>query len=118
MKLSPVQTVQLYIDCMKAHDLDRIRSLSLAGCEIHFTESHMSLRDYLEDYELLVQSFPDLDFEAKGLRKVLGSKNEIEFPFFQAKGTHTGKAYGFGPYPEVPTSGLKVKNDPERAIFE
>jgi hypothetical protein len=81
--------------------------------EIHFTESCMSLKDYLEDFELMVQSFPDLDFESKGLRKAPGSKNEMEVPYFQATGTHTGKAYGFGPYPAVPTSGLKVANDPE-----
>ena len=35
----------------------------------------------------------------------------------QSTGTHTGKPFAFGPFPEIQAAGTKVFNEPERMTF-
>lgn len=74
------------------------------------------MSDYLNEMSSAVESFPDLNIIWKNIHQLEPGK--VEIGYFQITGTHTGKPYGFDPYPEVAPEGHKVLTDPEKIIFE
>ena len=115
--LTSRQVVDQFVQCFRENNLEGIRALCTPECDLDFSETPMPLREYLDEYRRIMLSFPDFTLECRGVKRVSGKPNKFCLEFLQASGTHTGEPYGFGPYPEVPTSNIKFRNDPERVIF-
>lgn len=115
-KVPEMEFVELFMHFFEKHDVKGIDFLSKLETQISFKETTMLIGDFLDELDGMFKSFPDMSFEARDIKVIAPGK--VEVGFFQTNGTHTGKPYGFGPYPEVPTSNIKFKNDPERFVFE
>lgn len=113
---SDVKLAELWVWLMNQHNLDAMLAISDQNCNIHFEDSHMRQEDFFEEIRNLFTSFPDFGFAWNDVQQT--GPGQVEIGFFQASGTHTGKPYGFGPYPPMEAKGIAVKNDPEKVIIE
>lgn len=114
-----IETCESFISFMKDHDFDKLSTLSeekKAEVIINQGDTIMSMKDFIESNHHVAASFPDLAFEYRKIEVIEGRK--VVVSGFRGSGTHTGRPYGFAPFPEVPTSGIAVKNDPETFVFE
>jgi len=73
----------------------------------------LNLEGYVGELKQIWASFPDLHFETT----TTADTGAVVTVDLQVSGTHSGVAYGFGPYDPIPTTGKKVKNDSEYLTF-
>lgn len=82
--------------------------------EIIFKDAPMNVEDFATEGRKMTDAFPDFQL-------ILGPCKETEpgtvVIDVRATGTHTGKPYGFGPFPPVDITGIKVVLDVERTTF-
>eukprot|EP00977_Amphora_coffeiformis_P030324 scaffold46265_cov183-Amphora_coffeaeformis.AAC.4 len=111
-----VEFAELWLLYMNEHNLKGMTDIVHDECTVNFVESQMPYHEFSEEIKNLFSSFPDLSFAWNDVKQT--SPNIVEIGVFQASGTHTGKPYGFGPYPPIESKGIAVKNDPEKVIIE
>ena len=117
-----IETAKKYWAASHAQDFDELKKCCEARCFMNFldTEVEMPLSEYLESWKATLESFPDFTLEMN-----LNDVNPAEcrtpentddgttivyIRNVRAKGTHTGKPYSFGPFPEVPAKGTFVRD--------
>lgn len=113
-----IQIAKRIFEFMNAHEFQAAEALCTENCEciISETDIRFTMREHIEEDYNLAASFPDLAFT--NLQYQYNPDTCKVHVTFDVSGTHTGKPYGFGPYPEIETSGIKCLNPNESAILE
>lgn len=103
------------IDVMRVHvSKERHLTFYAPNAEIVFGGVRMLIEHFVEEHDNLLRSFPDFDVALNDSDVSEDAESGIvTFHNIVASGTHTGAAYGFGPYPSVATTGIRCVNDPE-----
>ena len=81
-----------------------------ASGEVVFKEAPMTSAGFVEEWHRLYKAFPNVSVSCTELKTI---RPDCVTAIFQVEGTHTGEPYGFGPFPEIPVTGIHVKLDPE-----
>ena len=111
-----LKTVSDFIGFMNEHNLEEMKKLTSDKCDFWFIDSEceMPAREFYVTQHDLNQSFPDLHYHWKSMsiKGVNGPASKhpgtvVVVKRFFGVGAHTGKPYGFGPYPLVETTGKK-----------
>jgi predicted ester cyclase len=77
-----------------------------------FQEAHMTMPGFVAEMEKVFQSFPDFQFQIHSVQEQPDDGNTV-LVRVNAVGTHTGLPFAFGPYPEIPATGIRVTMDHE-----
>ena len=109
-----VKVAKTFFDCIAKADMEGLQKVTHADCRMIFPDIEINPANIAEETEKLARSFPDSHFVYE---EVYQKEPNVIFLRLRWAGTHTGPAYGFGPYEEVPTTGKKVVNDPEEITF-
>ena len=111
-----LRIVSDFIAFMNECKLDDMKSLTADKCDFWFIDSEceMPAKEFYDTQHDMNQSFPDLHYHWKSMtiKGVNGPESKqpgtvVVVKRFFGVGTHTGKPYGFGPYPQVETTGKK-----------
>ena len=103
-----------FLDAMNRQDFAAFMEKIAKNCVIEFPDAAtMNFDEFRQEMENCFASFPDTRFSYSPAKVVQPGKMAI-ISKLSVSGTHTGKPYGFGPYPEIEAKGIKVQNDPER----
>lgn len=102
----------VFINTINAGEYDDPAKFFTDDAQCVFREAQMTMVGMNEELKKLWQSFPDFRFCLHG-GKVTEQADGTVVTRFNAVGTHIGPPYSFGPYPEVKTTGLRVKMDDE-----
>lgn len=81
------------------------------NADIMFKEAPMTFMGFREEMTRIFESFPD--FKLNLVRPLKEQPDgRVEATLF-ATGTHVGKPYSFGPFPEIAPTGIAIKLEPE-----
>merc|ERR1712187_892229 len=75
----------------------------------------MTVSGFICELKKVFDSFLDFNVNYESIMEVEPGIYILKHGIFS--GTHTGKPYGYGPFPEVEAKGLKAQNDPESLTF-
>lgn len=78
---------------------------------IRFKETPMTFAGFQEEMGRIFESLPDFKLNIVGPIKEQSDGTVLANMF--ATGTHTGKPYSFGPFPEIDSKGAAITLDPE-----
>jgi len=97
---------------MNRRDYNAIRRLSTSDsiCMYKGAESGMPLSGFLNEVLNLLDSFPDNKMKWDSVQEV--APGVVVVKNFVGRGTHTGKPFGFGPFPKIPATYKVVEEDP------
>lgn len=105
-----IKVAKAWFTAIARADMEKLQKVTHPGCRLLFPGVEISPKDMMEETIKSVKSFPDSNFEFK---EAYHKEPNVVYMRVQWSGTHTGPAYGFGPYEEVPTTGKKVAADDE-----
>jgi hypothetical protein len=72
--------------------------------------SWKALSAFIDASDTFFESFPDQKITWESIEEI--KPGVVMIKSFQGSGTHTGKPFGFGPFPELPAKGVFCKEDP------
>ena len=78
--------------------------------EVIFKEAPMTAGGFIEEWHRIYKAFPNVSVSCTEMKAI---RPDCVTAIFQVEGTHTGGPYCFGPFPEIPKSGIHVRLDPE-----
>eukprot|EP00934_Nitzschia_sp_Nitz4_P000899 Nitzschia sp. Nitz4//scaffold345_size17508//16580//17173//NITZ4_008826-RA/size17508-processed-gene-0.14-mRNA-1//-1//CDS//3329548637//899//frame0 len=110
-----MKLVMLWIEKLNKHSTEGFRDLVTDDYIVQFAEQEMNIDSFLEECQGVWDAFPDFAYNGKSIE--MRDDGVVVAHRFVAKGTHTGKAYGFGPYDPIAPNGAAVENDPETSYF-
>ena len=114
-----IEAVKRYWEAFHARDYDEMKKYCEDRYFINFldTDLEMPLNEYLEIWKGTVESFPDFalemnldDIKPEECNELDDGTIIVYIRNVRAKGTHSGKPYSFGPFPEVPARGIFVRD--------
>lgn len=110
------KTVALFFQLINRHRIQEIATQCFApNGTIAFQNMSTAIGEFCTEMESIVMSFPNFDISFTTIAEKSFGIVVVEDGV--ATGTHTGAAYGFGPFPPVAKSHRTVRNDPERYEF-
>lgn len=110
-----IKTAKAFFDAIAKADMEELKKVTHEDCRMLFGDGvEINPANIAEETIKLRNSFPDSYFV---YQEVYHKEPNVVYLKLYWVGTHTGPAYGFGPYEEVPTSGINVVNDPEVIHF-
>lgn len=108
------QTAEQWCNFFLAHDFDGYFTITGENVDLVFGEVKIPLKEMVEEMKNVTESFPDLSVRWNPCRETDDGK---VITTIVVSGTHTGKPYGFGPYPKIEATGIKCQNDSEEVTF-
>lgn len=107
-----------WIDAFNCRDLKGVRNLCADDfvCYYKGADNGIPVEMFLDTLLKLLASFPDVCCSFDEIQEVMDGV--VRVTNFRSRGTHTGKPFGFGPYPEVPTSQIVVESEPNHLTIE
>jgi len=120
---SEIKLIRQYLYHKDAHNLEGMKSLTHEDCYFYFVDAEAEMPQH-EFYGALTDtfaSFPDLHFFWKSM-KVSGRDpatggTVIKVRDYYGIGKHDGKPYAFGPYEEIPPTGITVRDEDIQFTF-
>ncbi|CAB9516591.1 expressed unknown protein [Seminavis robusta] len=114
-----LRVVREWIRAKDEHNIEKMQELTGEGCFFTFTDSEteMPASEFYGAVNETIQSFPDIHFFWKSMKVQGPSTNKSKAGMvvvvndYYGIGKHTGKAYGFGPYPPVEPTGKTVRDE-------
>ena len=108
-----------YMNLLNAHDLVGFEELWNPQGVVKFPLGDVPVSVLMAETEKLIRCFPDGVFYATGRECIFSDSRKGVFRVAKCgfEGTHTGEAYGFGPYKPIPASGVYVAPDPQFMIL-
>lgn len=110
-----VQIVTAFLLALKSHNFDITNAVFNKAARFCFPDADMLLSEFVDEIERLTDSFPDLAFTWGPIQQT--APNTVIVCDLSACGTHTGKPYGFGPYPAVDTTSIQHADPPIQVTF-
>ena len=115
-----IAVTKRYWAAFHAKDVEELKKLCHERCYIHFVDADVEMRlgEYLASWQDTLESFPDFtlemnldDLKADECTTASdGQETTVYVRNVRASGTHTGKPYAFGPFPEVAAQGIFVRD--------
>jgi hypothetical protein len=106
------QVVAEYLRRMNQHDVTT-GQLFTDQADVIFIETPMTPQSLEEEMVKVFRSFPDFTLHIVSVNGIVEQPDGTVLAELEATGTHTGAPYSFGPYPDIPPSGITVKLDRE-----
>jgi hypothetical protein len=104
-----VTGAKAFIDIQNKGIYNKLIDVASPRCLFQFESAEFLLDTWIEDAGKIGSSYPDFHLSYERIIDI--SPTQAMIVNLQASGTHTGTPYGFGPYPEIPATGLHCKND-------
>jgi hypothetical protein len=106
------QVVAEYLRRINQHDVTT-GQLFTDQADVIFIETPMTPQSFEEEMVKVFRSFPDFTLHIVSDDGIVEQPDGTVLAELEATGTHTGAPYSFGPYPDIPPSGITVKLDRE-----
>jgi len=109
--------VDSFFSSIHSHNLDEFKRMAVSGARVNVAkaEADMTFNEYVAELGNVWASFPDFEMTLLELPK--SESHQQVTIHVRVSGTHTGKPYGFGPFPEIEAKGTECQNDPESITF-
>ncbi|KAG7367792.1 hypothetical protein IV203_030535 [Nitzschia inconspicua] len=117
-----VRIVTRWIETWAAKDTQKVVSISHPECEYHVPmedddDMVITLKDFIDQMELCYKSFPDYtstwgSIDDYGCADNDDGRHRVIIKGFVGRGTHTGTAFAFGPFPSIEATGTRIKDGP------
>ena len=116
-----LKALREFIRYKDTHNFEKMIELTDERCFCNFvdSETEMPAYEFIAAFKDKCTSFPDLRFYWKSMKIHERSSDGVAIIIedYYGIGTHTGPAYGFGPYEPVPTTGITVRDEPIEVTF-
>ena len=108
-----------YLKCLNAHDIDGFKAIWNPLGVFNSAMGETPVAIAFEETLKVFKCFPDVTFYATGIECIFSDQRKGIFRIKKIglEGTHTGEAFGVGPYKPVKASGVKIAPDPDFMIL-
>jgi hypothetical protein len=100
-----------FLDIQNTGIYSELLKVTSPKCLFQFGDTEFLLDTWIEDAGNIGSSYPDFHLSHEKIIDI--SPTQAMIVNLQASGTHSGTPYAFGPYPEIPATGIHCKNDYE-----
>lgn len=115
-----IAVAEEYFRQLNDHNIQGAEQLLTDDYIVYFRSSDYELawEDLAQEGQKILDAFPDYRFTYCRIEtEMVGDEVVVVVHNVTSGGTHTAKAYGFGPYDPIEPQGAFVLNDPEETRF-